>query len=224
MWFQKAAGLCLVETALKKQTMKPQLSFNLYCCGFCFVLLCWDFFLCIEMQKTPLLLKPYFSFEYITETWIQPSWHIPSNSCLWCPSPNRNPFWFFSSLLRSLSLWHQNAFDVNSCKLNILMFSLKFCCLASFTGRISWRHCGVSPTACRVSCCGHKIPTVLNFLEQVAKAEILLLNAFIQSRKGYELEVVVVSSLSRGSKLRGVEKAWKVIYSKEKRILHIWGY
>lgn len=47
---------------------------------------------------------------------------------------------------------------------------------------------------------------MLNFLEQVVKAEILLLNAFIQSRKGYELEVVLVSSLSRGSKLRGVEK------------------
>lgn len=61
-------------------------------------------------------------------------------------------------------------------------------------------------TVCRVSCCGGKIPAVLNFLEQVVKAEILLLDAFIQSRKGCELEVVVVSSLSRGSKLRGIEK------------------
>lgn len=84
-------------------------------------------------------------------------------------------------------------------------FSWNFACLASFTGGISWRHCGLSLTVCRVSSCGHKIPAVLNFLEQVVKAEILLLNAFIQSRKGYELEVVLVSSLSRGSKLRGVE-------------------
>lgn len=61
-------------------------------------------------------------------------------------------------------------------------------------------------TVCRVSCCDRKIPAVLNFLEQVVKAEILLLDAFIQSRKGCELEVVVVSSLSRGSKLRGIEK------------------
>lgn len=64
----------------------------------------------------------------------------------------------------------------------------------------------MSPTVCRVSYCGHKIPAVLNLLEQVVKAAISLLNAFVQSRKGYELGVVVVSSLSRGSKLRGVEK------------------
>lgn len=59
---------------------------------------------------------------------------------------------------------------------------------------------------CRVTYCGHKTPAVLNFLEQVVRTEILLLNAFIQSRKGHELEVVVVSSLSRESKLRGIEK------------------
>lgn len=38
------------------------------------------------------------------------------------------------------------------------------------------------------------------------KAEILLLTTLIQSKKGCELEVVVFSSLSRGSKLEGVKK------------------
>lgn len=53
---------------------------------------------------------------------------------------------------------------------------------------------------------GHKIAAVLNFLEQDVKAEIFLLNSFIQSEKEYELEVVVLWSLSRGSELRGAEK------------------
>lgn len=39
---------------------------------------------------------------------------------------------------------------------------------------------------------GHKIAAVLNFLEKDVKAEIFLLNSFIQSEKEYELEVVVL--------------------------------
>lgn len=69
--------------------MKPHLSFNLCCCGL-------GFFWCMEMQKNHAsVLKPCFSFEYIAETWIQSSWHIASNTCCWCPSPNRNFSDFF---------------------------------------------------------------------------------------------------------------------------------
>lgn len=38
---------------------------------------------------------------------------------------------------------------------------------------------------------------LLYFLGQDVKAEILLLNTFIWSKKGYEIEVVILSSLEK---------------------------